>query len=805
MKSESKVENSVSCFHCGDSCADTSFHSEEKVFCCRGCLLVYDLLNKNNLCTYYDLNKNPGSAITVKIRKEKFSYLDDKEIENRLLTFSDESQKHVRLHLPTIHCSSCLYLLEHFNKIDKGVIKSEVNFPQKDVEIVFDPKQTSLRKIVETLAGIGYEPYISLHDLEGKKPGFSRDLIYKVGVAGFCFANIMMISFAEYFGLETSEILLQKTFRIASFILSLPVVFYSAIPFYKAAWGGLKNKFINIDAPIVLAIWVTFARSVYEVVSGIGSGYFDSMTGIVFFMLIGRILQEKTHKSLAFDRDYSSYFPIAVSLIEGETIIHKQLPKIKVGDTMLIHNEELIPADGILTKGKAWIDYSFVTGESNPVHREMGELIYAGGKQVGGNIELLVIKEVSQSYLTKLWDNEKNAKADQTTENHPFVDKLSRYFSLVLFAIAIAASIFWYVHDASKLWQVFTAVLIIACPCALLLSNTFTNGHILRILSANGFFLKNASVIEDISKIDTIIFDKTGTLTSSLSKDLEFKGNPLSDAQKKIVKSLASQSSHPLSKALSIGIVTTNKSNISDFKEYPGFGIEAYADGKHIKLGSSQFILNSSNGNSRLPQVHLSIDDKYLGVFLIKNKYRNGLVETIDQLKKKFKLSLLSGDNNFEADILRNIFGKEIPLFFNQKPHDKLNHVKELEQSGHNVLMIGDGLNDSAALLRSSVGIAVSDNTNNFTPSSDAILDASQFRKLPQLLRMCRVNKRIIVSSFILSIIYNIFGIGYAVSGNLSPLIAAILMPLSSISILLLTYFGSAVMANKLSLKTNMI
>jgi len=805
MKSESKVENIVSCFHCGDTCPDKSFHSEEKIFCCRGCLLVYDLLNKNNLCTYYDLNKNPGSAISIQVKKEKFSYLDDREIESQLLTYSDETQKHVKLHLPTIHCSSCLYLLEHLNKIDKGVIKTEVNFPQKDVEIVFDPRLTSLRKIAETLTGIGYEPYISLNDLGGKKPGFSRDLIYKVGVAGFCFANIMMISFAEYFGLETSEFLLQKTFRVVSFILALPVVLYSATPFYKAAWGGLKNKFINIDAPIVLAVLVTFVRSVYEVTSGIGSGYFDSMTGIVFFMLIGRILQEKTHKSLAFDRDYSSYFPIAVSLIEGKEIIYKQLPKIKVGDTMLIHNEELIPADGILAKGKAWIDYSFVTGESIPVHRKMGELIYAGGKQVGANIELLVIKEVSQSYLTKLWDNEKNAKSDQTNENHPFVDKISRYFSLILFSIAIAAAMYWYARDASKLWQVFTAVLIIACPCALLLSNTFTNGHVLRILSANGLFLKNAGVIEDISKIDTIIFDKTGTLTNSLTKDIEFKGNPLSEDQKTIVNTLASQSTHPLSKALSNGIVTSNKSRITDFKEYPGFGIEGLCDGKLIKLGSPQFVLNSSSGNSRLPQVHLSIENKYLGVFSIKNKYRNGLIETVNQLKSKFRLLVLSGDNNFEEDTLKNIFGKEIPLYFNQKPHDKLNHVKELEQSAHRVLMIGDGLNDSAALLRSSVGVAVSDNTNNFTPSSDAILDASQFQKLPQLLKICRANKRIIVSSFILSIIYNIFGIGYAVTGNLSPLVAAILMPLSSISILLLTYIGSSTIATKLSLKNNMI
>jgi Cu+-exporting ATPase len=802
MPETQSKNDSLSCYHCGDVCIDSKIHLEEKVFCCQGCLMVYDLLNKNNLCTYYDLNENPGSAIKIEVRKEKFAYLDDGEIEKKILSFADENQKHVTLHLPTIHCSSCLYLLENLHKINKGVIRAQVNFSQKDVEIIFDPKKTSLRKIAETLAGIGYEPYISLNDLKGKKPGFSKSLIYKVGVAGFCFGNIMLISFADYFGLQDHEAALQNAFRIASFILALPIVFYSAIPFYSAAWGGLKNRFINIDAPIVLAVWVTFFRSVYEIVTGIGSGYFDSMSGIVFFMLIGRILQEKTHKELSFDRDYSAYFPIAVSVVENDILVPKQLPHVKVGDTILIHNEELIPADGILTKGKAWIDYSFVTGESNPVSREMGEMIYAGGKQVGANIELLVIKEVSQSYLTKLWDSEKNSKAE-AGEKHSFVDALSRYFSIALFAIAISASVYWYFTDVSKMWQVFTAVLIIACPCALLLSNTFTNGHILRILSANGFYLKNAFVIEAIAKVNYVVFDKTGTLTKSEEKDIDYSGYPLTETQKEMVKALASQSTHPLSVALNKSLEYNIMSRVQGYKEHPGFGIEGFYNETLVSLGSPQFVKHALTGQSKLPQVHLAIEDRYLGFFSIKNQFRSGILNTINQLKSSFGLSVISGDNNFEEEKLRLLFGYDTPFFFNQKPHQKVWHVKQLENSGKNVMMIGDGLNDSSALLCSSVGVAISDNTNNFTPASDAILDAGYFEKLPQFFSLCKANKHIIMASFILSIIYNIFGIGYAVSGQLSPLVAAILMPLSSISILLLTYLGSLWKGRQLGLKTN--
>lgn len=791
----------IFCYHCGDECPDHDHSLDDKFFCCNGCKLVYSIVSNNNLCTYYDLNKNPGQALREPLRKDKYAYLDDEEIERQLLSYADENQKIVSLHLPTMHCSSCLYLLENLHKISDGVLKTTVNFPVKDIEIVFDPGRTSLREIVETLVRIGYEPYISLNDFNGHKPGYDKRLIYKIGVAGFCFANIMLISFADYLGMNSAEKLIQDTFRIMCLILSLPVIFYSSTPFYKSAFGSLRNGLVNIDAPIVLAIWVTFIRSVYEVVFNVGSGYFDSMSGIVFFMLIGRLLQESTHRKLSFDRDYSSYFPVAVTILENNEEVPKQLPKIKVGDTMLIHNEELIPADGILTEGNAWIDYSFVTGESSPVSRETGEIIYAGGKQMGSNIELMAIKEVSQSYLTKLWDSEKNARKE-TEEDKSFVNGISRYFSIIVFAIAFASMFFWFINDSAKMWQVFTAVLIIACPCALLLSNTFTNGHILRILSKNGFFLKNAQVIENISNADFVVFDKTGTLTVSGDMDIEYRGTPLNDKQLNMVKALASQSTHPLSVALHRGISGSKQSRVAGFKEHPGFGIEGFCDDTLVSLGSKQFVRQVQSVQTNSPQVHLAFEEKYFGFFAIKNHYRSGLSETIQKLKRRFGMAVISGDSSIEEDTLRKVFGNEVPLYFNQKPHDKVEKVKELQESGKKVIMIGDGLNDGSALLAASVGIAVSDNSNNFTPASDAIIDAGSFAQIPAFAELCEGNKRIIMASFILSVVYNIFGIAYAISGNLSPMVAAILMPLSSVSILILSYGGSVFLGKKLGLKT---
>jgi P-type Cu+ transporter len=369
--------------------------------------MVYQILNQHGLCDYYSLNEKPGINQRNIVRKNKFAFLEEEKISRRLISFSDSTQTHVTFYLPQMHCSSCLYLLENLPRLNKEIISAKVHFTRKEVTIVFNHDGLPLREVAELLTAIGYEPYISLNDLKKHRPGVQKSLIYQLGTAGFCFANIMLLSFPEYLGLESAERNLQSVFRALNFLLALPVFLFSALPFYESGWKGLKHRHLNIDAPIALAIIVTFIRSAYEVISGTGGGYFDSMSGIVFFMLVGRVLQDRTYQHLSFERDFTSYFPIAVSVLKGETEIPTALPDIIVGDTLRIHNEELIPADGILTRGQAFIDYSFVTGESLPVRKNMGEIVYAGGKQTGSMIEILVIKEVAQSYLTGLWSRVK--------------------------------------------------------------------------------------------------------------------------------------------------------------------------------------------------------------------------------------------------------------------------------------------------------------------------------------------------------------------------------------------------------------
>jgi len=779
------------CHHCGDICSSLKIVSSGYHFCCEGCKMVYEILYENSLCEYYDLEKNPGIKQKFKVRDGKFAVLDDETILQKFILFKDDTSCKIEFYLPQMHCSSCVWLLENLYKLDKNIIQSQVNFLKKHITIQFQHKQTTIRKIAELLARIGYEPHLSLSSVKTKpKIKTSKSTLIKIGISGFCFGNIMLLSFPEYFSIQmTNESLIYQLFSYLNLVLALPVFFYSASDIFISAFKGLREKFLNIDTPIALAIIITFCQSIYEIITQRGTGYLDSMSGIVFFMLLGRYFQNKTYDALSFDRDFTSYFPLGVTVIDEHGQENQlAVSKLKIGDRLKIFNDEIIPADAILFKGKAKIDYSFVTGESAPVDRSIGEIIYAGGKQIGQSLELEVIKEVSQSYLTQLWNNDSfQSKKDETKTS--FVHDLSKHFTIVLFSVALLSAAYWYKNDSSKILDAVTSILIVACPCALLLSATFTNGSMLNYLAKKGLYIKSANVLEKISDINTIVFDKTGTITQQHESRLEYEGVALNQFQQEALGLLLRQSSHPLSRLIALDLPLACQNNIQNFKEKKGYGLSALINGLFLKAGSTSFLdiekINQiENEGSR---VYISINNEYYGFYKIKAKYRNGLKTIIRELKKKHTVLLLSGDNDSETDKLSHFFGKSAKMLFNQTPQDKLDFIQQLQLEGRNVMMVGDGLNDSGALTQSHVGIAVSDNTNNFSPACDGILDGKSFFLLDKLISYSKRQKQIIVGSFIISILYNIIGLYYAVQGTLKPVIAAILMPLSSLSIILFT------------------
>ena len=780
----------VQCYHCGEAC-DTSISTDEKYFCCDGCKFVFQLLQENGLCNYYELTERPGIKVKGKFSSQRFAYLDNEDVKRKLIRFDNGRQCHVSFYLPQMHCASCIWLLESLHTIDTGILFSKTNFQRKEVFIDFDTSKISLRKVVELLAFIGYEPYISLNDGEKKTAKkINRKKLFKIGVAGFCFSNIMMLSFPEYFSSgNIGQADLQKVFTYLNLALSLPVFFYSANEFFISAWKGLQQKWLNIDAPIALAILVTFLRSVYEIISSTGAGYLDSMSGIVFFMLVGRWFQDKTYDSFSFDRDYKSYFPLGITLIKNEKEETSTINKLKKGDKILIRQNEMIPADAIITEGEGNIDYSFVSGENTPLLKRKGELVYAGGKQLGASIEMEVINPVEQSYITQLWNND--VFTQQKNRDRSFIHPWSRYFTIILFLIAGSAALYWGINDPSKILPSVTASLIVACPCSLLLSATFTFGNMLRHFGKNKFYLKNSSVIEALSRINTIVFDKTGTLTHSSRANVFYEGERLQDEEINSIYSLVKESVHPLSRIIRQELISNHPVQplqVNNFKEIPGKGIVGSINDKQIKLGSKQFIEGnkSTTSISQTGEVYYSINGIKKGVFKISNQYREGVSEMINSLtQKKYKLQVLSGDNAAEKNNLESIFSGQATIRFHQSPQEKLNFINELKNksSKAKVLMLGDGLNDAGALKQADVGVAVSENTSQFTPACDAIMDSNEVHKLHKFIQYARSGKKIITWSFILSILYNVVGVSFAVQGLLSPLVAAILMPVSSISI----------------------
>jgi Cu+-exporting ATPase len=748
--------------------------------------MVFEILNENELTHYYTIDDRPG----INRRdsgKEQYGWLDDPDIAAQLVDFQDEKITRITLKLPQIHCASCIWLLEHLYRLQPGIVQSTINFLKKEAYVSFEHDSVNLRQVAELLAAIGYPPQLNLDSLSDEQnvKAVDRTLYYQLGVAGFAFGNIMLLSFPEYLGLGEGRF--QTWFGYINIALALPVLLFSARPYLLSAWHGLRERHLNIDVPITLGIITLFGRSVYEILSHSGTGYLDSLAGLVFFLLIGKWFQQATYHRLSFERDYKSYFPIAASVLTEDGEISVAVNKLEIGSNIKVRHQELIPADGILLRGKGFIDYSFVTGESQPVEKKSGEKIFAGGRQMGDAIEVTIVKKVSQSYLTQLWNDSVFEKQDVKQGASDLADAVGKKFTYVILGIAILTLAYWLPKDIGYAINAFTAVLIIACPCAVALSVPFTFGNIIRFMARQGCYLKNTLVIENLARVNTIVFDKTGTITQASNSNLTYEGTPLSIAEKTYLSTLTNQSSHPVSKQIySFLGQGENPIDISSFSEATGEGVRGTIDGhtvilkKHVR-GTAAFI-----------------DGVERGVFIMANQYRKGFTALIGKWKDTFRMFVLSGDQANEKKYLEQFFPSD-QLLFDQNPKDKLQFVDALKAKNSDtcVLMIGDGLNDAGALQRSDVGIVIAEDTNNFTPACDAILDAANFESLPDLIQLAKKSITVVYMSYGLAALYNIVGLSYAVQGTLSPVIAAILMPLSSITIVLFGVGVSSLIARK--------
>ncbi len=782
---------------------------EGKDFCCHGCLTVFELLQENGLGDFYSLADRPGVRVKAAVAEGRFAFLDEPSVRDRMLDFSDGRVARVTFQVPAMHCVACVWLLENLFKLRAGIGRSVVDFGKQQVSITFEPERVRLSELAALLASIGYEPTLRLDSLDRPEArSVTRSLYLRLGVAGFAFGNIMLFSVCLYSGMDRfSAPLFKPLFGWVSLLLALPVMFYSAWGYWRGAWLGLRQRALTLDFPIALGLVALFAQSLHEVVGGRGVGYLDSLTGLVFFLLIGRVFQDRTYQRLSFDRDYKAFFPLAVRRIESAAERVVPLSALAVGDRLRLRHGELIPADARVIEGKGLIDYSFVTGESEPVERSAGEVLYAGGQQVGGAMDMEIIKPVSQSYLTSLWSHEAFAKRrDQTL--HTLLNRFSRGFTLRVVALALGAAAWWWTQDVDRAIRAFTSVLIVACPCALALSAPFALGTAQRLLGRVRVFTRNAQVIESLAKVDAVVFDKTGTLTSGSRAGVQFVGEPLSDRERGWIRSAAAQSAHPNSVRVAAWLGDAESKPLEGFEEVAGRGVCARIEGQEVRLGSRAWVnqgLGSvgSDGSDRSGAdaiVHVGVGGRVRGRFELGGILRPRVEEAMAALASSHKLVLLSGDNDRERAKFQVLLGPEARLCFDQSPAAKLSAIADLQRAGRSVLMVGDGLNDAGALRQSDVGVAVVEEVGTFSPASDVIMEAVQVQRLDAILRFARGAVGVVWASIILSLLYNLVGLAFAASGRLSPIVCAILMPLSSISVVAFACAGVGWMSRRTGL-----
>jgi Cu+-exporting ATPase len=684
-----------------------------------------------------------------------------------------------------MHCNACIYLLERLDKFNSKVLSSRVDFFNKELQVTVNQYTTVLSDIVSLLYRLGYKPDLSLSNNAGVQKRKWSPRAVKIGIAGFCFGNIMMLSFPEYLGLslDASSMVLKHWFSYISLILSLPVLFYCSTEFFEQSFKAIRSRTLNIDLPITLAIVATFARSLYELFVYQHAGYFDSMTGIVFLLLVGRYFQDLSYDALTFDRDYQSYFPLAARLVKQATTQSVNITQLKTGDVIELRNSELLPADAVLKSGHVSVDYSFITGESEPVAVLMGDKVYAGAIVNGKSAQFELLTSTDNSRLVKLWSIEKN----KATEDHSLTEKINYYFSLGLILIGAFAFVYQYqLNGAEEAFKSLTSVLIVACPCILLLATTFANGHLLRVLKNHGMFVKNKMTLSELNRLKTIVFDKTGTLTDNKAFTVECHAdlNPQALAE---LGALAHQSIHPLSVAISQVYFQAMPYKLSAYQEVLGKGLQGVINGVTYKIGSAAYLqVPAVELGLQESAVYVSVNQSYKGYLKLTHAIRqeaNAMLSSLQSMD--YELYLSSGDVVVNPAIEASVFQA---CYVKQTPEDKVQLIQSLQSKGSIVAMAGDGLNDAPALKQADVAIAVADKASSFFPACDVLLTTDALKRLPDLLKLIHSAQWVLIISFVFSLLYNVIGLYFAITAQLQPLTAAILMPSSSITMLLLTW-----------------
>jgi Cu+-exporting ATPase len=793
-------DQSSICRHCGLPCDEGAVSTDKGPFCCVGCEAVFDLLVAQRLTEYYsDCAVPPGVSQRDRPWRatDRFAGLDDPEVAARLVQFDDGRTAVVTFAVPAVHCGSCVYLLEQLWRFDPAITRSEVNLQRRTVRVEYRSRATSPRRIAEQLASLGYEPITDAEKNAGTVPRERRRLYMQLGVAGFAFGNMMLFSIPRYVNGRPLGDGFQALFDGLNLAFALPVLLFSAADYFRIGWRAIRAGTISIEVPLAIGLAVMFGRSVADLAGGRGPGFLDSFAGLVFFLLVGRLFQQKAFERLAFDRTFRSFLPLTVRVQHGTALRTTAVAALRPGDCLVLRRQEIIPADARLLDADAAVDYRFLTGEEAPVLVRAGERVRAGGRAATA-MRVTVLRPPSESELASLWAN----PAFAAPKDRWIVEAGARFgaaFTVLACALAVAGAAAWW-PDAATSATVATAVLIVACPCALTLSAPIALGTAMGLLGRRGLYLKDAAVVLDLSRVDTVIFDKTGTLTTTASLAVDRIGG-LTPRQWAVAQRLAAESSHPVSAAIARadgaidGIEPASAQRPEwapgrpeHVREVAGAGVMGTVDGELVAIGSAAFVAGLTRQPVGPPDRTFVAVGQSVGWARVAATPRAGIEAAARDLRNEYALLLASGDGEHEAPRWSPLFGRA--MHFRQTPAQKLALVEAQRHAGRRVLMVGDGLNDGGALRAADVGLSVCDDSACIVPACDGVVGGTRLGELPAVLRFARRARQIVIACFAVSIAYNLVGLSLALTGSLTPLASAILMPVSSLTIVGLSSGG---------------
>ena len=769
------------CRHCGEPAAE-AVSNTNGVFCCAGCAAVFALIREHGLESFYACDVPAGISQREATRDaDEYAGLEHPDAARLYVTSDRDGIAVAHFSVPALHCASCVWLIEQLWRFEAGVVRAEVDMLRRTVRVEFRSKTCSLRQVAERLAALGYPPVVESERPAGTPPRERRALYLRLGLAGFAFGNVMLFSIPRYANGAPLDPWFQHLFNTLNLIFAIPVLLYSAAPYFRSAWHALRARRLTLDVPVAIGLLVIFARSSVDILTGRGEGFLDSFSGLVFFLLVGRLFQQKAFEGLAFDRSVRSFLPLSVRVERGALPVLVPIEALTAGDVIRLRHQEVVPADAVLLDASGRIDYAFATGESTPVTVASGAAIAAGGRIVGQAVRLRVVRPVAQSRLVAMW-NAPNARRAATSPLLDLSNRFGAWFTVVALGLAMAGAA-WWLPDVGAAASVATAVLIIACPCALTLAAPITLGTAMSVLGRAGCFLRHPGVVLALGRVDAVMFDKTGTLTLSAAS-LDRGSSMLTPHARRLAARLAAESVHPVSRAIA---ALGGSGDVFDVREVPGRGVSGRVEGHHVVMGSAAMIADHTGASIPLDagRTWVAVDGRLAGWFAAAETPRPGMAEAVDAIARHCTVQLLSGDRPVSADSWLTLFRGH--AHFGLTPEHKMAAVNAERHEGRRVLMVGDGLNDAGALMAADIGLAVSDNTACLVPACDGVIRGGLLPQLPIVLAYARRARRVIAICFVTSVAYNVIGLSLALTGALTPLATAILMPTSSLTIVALS------------------